>query len=141
LLFASLSPDAVDPTRAWRGLSSAAVGLMAKRFAGPSPQLLATATGSPLPLSCFDPEAANAPDRSELLNFIDGYSGDPDPTVLTRITLVLRAAWAIAPPVTSAQIALAFGDSAGIQNPFRPPIIAGLDWLRSVQRSFEKSGE
>ena len=67
LLFASLSSDAVDPARAWQGLSSAVTGLIAKRLEGLSSQMLATAKGLPIPVSCFDAEAAAAPDRSDLL--------------------------------------------------------------------------
>jgi hypothetical protein len=141
LLFASLSSDAVDPARAWQGLGSAVTGLIAKRFEGLSSQILAAATGSPLPVSCFDAEAAPAPDRSDVINLIDGYTGEPTATVLRRITSVLRAAWALAPGVTATQMSLAFGDGRGIENPFRSHIDAGLDWLRSVQSSFDTSGE
>jgi hypothetical protein len=141
LLFASLSPHAVDPARAWRGLSSAVTGLIAKRSERVSSQLLAAATGSSVPVSCFDAEAAATPDRSDIRNFMDEYAGKQDPVVLRRITSVLRAAWALAPAAISTQIALAFGDGDGSENRFRPKIIAGLDWLRSVQSSFATSGE
>ena len=39
LVFATLSQDAVDPARAWRGLSSTATGLMAKRLDGVSSEM------------------------------------------------------------------------------------------------------
>jgi hypothetical protein len=141
LLFASLSRNALDPARAWRELDSAVTCLVAKRSGGLSPHILAAATGSPAPTSCFDVEAAATPNRTDILEFVDGYVGEPVPSTLRRIAAALHAAWALAPAVAPSMIASAFGDVDQADERFRPHLAAGAEWLRSVQSSFQESGE
>ena len=81
------------------------------------------------------------PDRNDFLNLLDGYMGEPVPATLTRITSLLRAAWPLCSPATATQIALAFCDGDGTENPFRPLITSGRDWLQLVESSFETSRE
>ena len=84
-----LSPDAVDPARAWRGLCSAVMGFIAKRSEGVTPELLAAAKGSALPMNCFDAEAAHPPTPA-ILHFIEEYAGRAGPSECWRIALVLQ---------------------------------------------------
>ncbi|SEE27381.1 hypothetical protein SAMN05444161_5297 [Rhizobiales bacterium GAS191] len=141
LLFASLSRDVLDPARVWQGLESAVTGLVAKRSGTLSPQILAAATGSLVPVSCFDAEAAATPDRRDIFEFVEGFSGEPVPATLRRITSVLRAAWALAPAAAPSQIASAFGDGDQADDRFRLHLVAGTEWLRSVQNSFQERRE
>lgn len=136
LIFATLGERPIDPTRLWRGLESAAVALHPTPQPGLSADILADASRIAGAASCFDATEASAPDRDNLLSFVDDYPGELERGALRRVTDVLRSAWPLAPAINPTELALAFAPTTDVGR-YRHILADGAVWLRSITSTWE----
>ncbi len=127
LVFASLGAPSLDPDRAWRGPSEAAVALAPLTADGLPPALWGRVTGAARRTTQFDAVQAPAPTIAEVMSFVTLLE-DKAPAGMVEVACdVHRAAW----PFGAEHAANLARAVAGLEDQSPAGLATGAAWLRA----------
>lgn len=127
LVFASLGAPSLDPDRAWRGPSEAAVALAPVTADGLSPALWGRATGAARRTTQFDAVQVPAPTIAEVMTFVTSLEDKVPAGVVEVACDVHRAAW----PFGAERAASLARAVAGLDDQAPTGLATSAAWLRA----------